>query len=263
MTTFQILLLVLLINILVLVTLLALSVNLIIKNGKNLTAVFLTFCFTLWLFTDLYWIIYDYMRPESRMPFAANEIGEAATFLMMAAVINSAVSSRVRISFFRSFGAVLFAVCNIALWIAWSGEWIQDLFFGVVYAWFLYSIVRSLTVENALRIRGWITLGALCTLLIGCEVLTIGSNEKLIKIMGLGGYIILIVGVIFFAFNIIREYRTENRAKTELALSFALVAWIIMGKYMSEAGWYNLFLALETATVPLWYLSVRKVVSAA
>ena len=40
MTTFQILLLVLLINILVLVTLLALSVNLIIKNGKNLTAVF-------------------------------------------------------------------------------------------------------------------------------------------------------------------------------------------------------------------------------
>ena len=69
--------------------LLALSLKLIKESGRQLPAVFLSFCYTLWLLSDIYWVIYDLIRPDQRMPFAANEIGEAATILMMAATVNS------------------------------------------------------------------------------------------------------------------------------------------------------------------------------
>ena len=35
----------------------------------------LSFSYSLCLLTDLYWLIYDLMRPESRMPFAASVSG--------------------------------------------------------------------------------------------------------------------------------------------------------------------------------------------
>ena len=30
--------------------------------------------------------------------------------------------------------ALLFAACNVALWIAWSGDWVDDLFVGAAFA---------------------------------------------------------------------------------------------------------------------------------
>ena len=149
-TSLQTAMIILVIHILMLVLLLILSVRLIIINGRKLTTVFMAFCFALWLLTDLYWFIYDYMRPESRMPFAANEIGEAAVFLMMAATLNSAVLLESRLPVHRTACALVFSACNVALWIAWSGEWIQDILFGAVYAWFICSVVRALTYSPVL-----------------------------------------------------------------------------------------------------------------
>ena len=261
-STLQATIIILIIQIQVLGILLALSVHLIRENGKKLTAVFLSFCFALWLFTDLYWIIYDYMRPESRMPFAANEIGEAAAFLMMAATINSVFMHNMRPPILKAVGTLIFAVCNIALWIAWSGEWIQDILFGAVFAWFLYSVVRALSVESILKRGEWIALSVLCSLLIVCQVLSFALKENLKLLTGLVGYFLLIIGVIFFTYKLIREYRNADRSRAEISIAFALMAWIIMGKYMSDAGWYALFLALETTTLLLWYLTVRRVVRA-
>ena len=62
-------------QIVTLAVLLTLSVKLISESERNLTAVFMSFYFALWLLTDLYWLIYDLMRPESRMPFAASVSG--------------------------------------------------------------------------------------------------------------------------------------------------------------------------------------------
>ena len=75
-----------------LAVLLFLSVRLIRESGRLLIVVFLTFLFTMWLLTDLYWVIYDYMRPDSRMPFAVNEIGESTLFLLMPAISGAVVS---------------------------------------------------------------------------------------------------------------------------------------------------------------------------
>ncbi len=64
MTIIQITLISVSIQIVVLAVLLKLAVKLIGESGRSLTAVFLSFSFALWLLTDLYWLIYDLMRPE-------------------------------------------------------------------------------------------------------------------------------------------------------------------------------------------------------
>lgn len=143
MTVIQISIISVSIQIATFAVLLMLSIKLIGESARNLTAVFLSFSYSLFLLTDLYWLIYDLMRPESRMPFAANEIGEAALFLVTAATINSAVKRRTRLPMGYLVGTFLFSVSNVVLWILWSGEVVQDIVSGIVFAWLLYSIVRS------------------------------------------------------------------------------------------------------------------------
>ena len=249
------------VQIVVLAVLLTLSVKLIGESGRNLTAVFLSFSFTLWLLTDLYWLIYDLMRPESRMPFAANEIGEAALFLVTAAMINSSVKRRTRLPMSYLAGTLLFSVSNVVLWILWSGEIVQDLVVGAVFAWLFYSIVCSLRWSQALNKLEWIILGLLCTAIIACQGLTFIVSENAKNIPDLCAYALLIAGIVFFVYKLINVYR-RNLPYAQMFLSFALVTWMIMAKYMSGGNWYNLFLTLETLGLPLWYMSVRKVVKA-
>ena len=259
MTIIQITLISVSIQILVLALLLTLSVKLISESERNLTAVFMSFYFALWLLTDLYWLVYDLMRPDMRMPFAANEIGEAAMFLTGAATINSAVKHRTRLPMGYLAGIHLFAISNVVLWILWSGEIVQDIIVGTVSIWFFYSIVRALRWSQALSSREWIVLAVLCTALIISQGLTFIVPEYARDIPDLCAYIIMIAGIVFFAYAFFKAYR-EKLPYAQLFLSFALSIWITVSKYMSGGNWYNLFLTLETIGFPLWYITVRKVV---
>ena len=60
-------------QIVTLAVLLTLSVKLISESERNLTAVFMSFYYALWLLTDLYWLVYDLMRPDMRIAFTVKE----------------------------------------------------------------------------------------------------------------------------------------------------------------------------------------------
>ena len=261
MTVMQISQISLTLQIVTLAVLLTLSVKLISESERNLTAVFMSFYFALWLLTDLYWLVYDLMRPDMRMPFAANEIGEAAMFLMGAATINSAVKHRTRLPMGYLAGIHLFAISNVVLWILWSGEIVQDIIVGTVFIWFFYSIVRALRWSQALSSREWIVLAVLCTALIISQGLTFIVPENVKPVPDTCAYLLLIAGGVFFIYKLIRAYK-GGLAYAQLFLSYALVIWQTMAKYMSGGNWYNLFLTLGTIGIPLWYMSVRKVVKA-
>ena len=261
MTVIQISIISVSIQIAIFAVLLMLSIKLIGESARNLTAVFLSFSYILFLLTDLYWLIYDLMRPESRMPFAANEIGEAALFLVIAATINSAVRHHARLPVGYLAGAHLFAISNVVLWILWSGEIVQDIIVGAVFVWLFYSIVRALRWSQALSSREWIVLAVLCTALIISQGLTFIVPENVKPVPDTCAYLLLIAGGVFFIYKLIRAYK-GGLAYAQLFLSYALVVWLTMAKYMSGGNWYNLFLTLETIGIPLWYMSVRKVVKA-
>ncbi len=247
------------IQIVTLIVLLVLTVKLISESARNLTVVFLSFFFALWLLTDMYWIIYDLMRPDARMPFAANEIGEAAMFLSAAATINSVVKRTFRLPVFYHLITLIFAASNVALWIVWSGEIVQDLITGAVFTWLFFNIVRSIKWSQALAKTGWIILFTLCAALIICQGLTLTVPEGVKNVPDLCAYFLMIAGIIFFAQGWIRAHR-GGTAYVQLSLSFALVTWVTMAKYMSDGNWYNLFMTTETIGFPLLYMSVRKVV---
>ena len=246
-------------QIVVLAVLLGLSVKLIGESSKDITAVFLALIYSLWLLDDLYWLIYDLMRPDTRMPFAANEIAEVAYFLGVAATVNSAVRYDKRLPVGHLAGTLLFLTANVVLWMIWSGEIVQNTVVGLVLAWLFVSIVRSLISENSLAGSEWILLGILCAAVIICQGLTFTVPENLKHIPDLCASILLIAGIVFFTCMFIRSYR-GGLARSQMFLAFAILIWTTISKYMSGGNWYNLFLTLETPGLWLVCMSVKKVV---
>ena len=64
------------------------------------------------------------------------------------------------------FFAALFTAANVALWIAWSGEWIQDILTGVAFGYFLCSLTAR--IKQAVGFPAWKRriLGVSCLALI-------------------------------------------------------------------------------------------------
>lgn len=241
--------------------LLVFSIRLIRESGKSITAVFLAFMIALWLLTDLYWVIFDLMRPDSLMPFAANEIGEAAAFLMMAAVLSSVISHGAYKAGLQAAGAILFSVCNAALWIAWSGEWIQDMMIGASFTFLLYTLARCLKVRYALSRGEWIGLGVGCALLVLGEGLTFIVSDGLKTAIDSSCSLLMAAGIIFWAWKNGKTWKAATSPDILLCLSFALLCWAITSKYLSEGMWYLAFMTVETITMPFVFLSVRKAVA--
>lgn len=242
--------------------LLVFSIRLIRESGQSITAVFFAFMVALWLLTDLYWVIYDLMRPDRPMPFAANEIGEAAAFLMMAAVLSSVIGHGAHKAGWQGAGAIIFSVCNAALWIAWSGEWIQDMMIGASFTFLLYTLARCLRARYALSRGEWIGLGAGCALLVLGEALTFAGNDGLKAALDTGCSLLLAAGIIFWMWKNGKAWKSKAAPDGLLCLSFALLCWAITAKYLSEGYWYLAFMTVETVTLPFAYLSVTKAVTA-
>ena len=243
----------------VLALLVAVTIGMIRRTG-SITAVFLVFCLTLWLFSDLYWVIYDNMFPEIRMPFAANEIGEFSMFLMLAATINSASARKLR-SLPIMIGAAVFGGCNVVFWGLWSGEWLQDIVIGLVFTWVIYAAANSLKSSHALARWEWRTLGVLCTLALGAQALTFVLDEDGAAVSELVGYILLAVGAACMAAELIRAVRSKAAPRVLFALSSAAMVWMLTAKYLTDGYWYNAFLLLETLSIICWVLSARRVVN--
>ena len=245
----------------VLAVLLFLSVRLIRESGRSLTAVFLTFLFAMWLLTDLYWVIYDFMRPDRRMPFAVNEIGEASLFLLMPAILGTVVHYRMLSVSKQAMGAVLFIACNVALWIAWSGEWVQDILIGAVFTYFCCTTACSLKALRLMTKKEWIGLGIGCTLLILWQSGTFFTEPPLKSALDTGSYLLLTAGVVYWIYKLFVARKQQVSSKAMLCLVLALTCWTLTAKYMSSGIWYSAFLIVETLAQFLMYLSVRKVVA--
>ena len=82
-----------------------------LRLGRNkLSIVFFTLAIASILLSDLYWLAYDILRPETRMPFAANEISEWALFLLLGATIKVSDGNRYGIAKIEKLCAVIFTV---------------------------------------------------------------------------------------------------------------------------------------------------------
>lgn len=242
-----------------LIVMLVCSVGLVKECGRLLTSVFLTFSFAIYLLTDIYWVIYLFIRPNVRMPFAANEIGEASLFLLMASTLRAAVRVPYGASFKCTAGTILFSLCNIILWISWSGEYIQDILIGITFTYFLYTICTAIEFRQAFKRYMWIVMVICCILIVILQTTTFYTSDSSKNTIDTCAYILMLASVIFLIVLFILSWKKES-SNVILCKIFVLLGFILTVKYMSDGVWYVLFQIIETISLAFLYLSVRKVV---
>lgn len=230
--------------------------------------VYYAFAMACMFFSDLYWLLYTLIRPEQRMPFAANEIAEWAMFLMFAASLHATVPRRSVSAGWQMIGAVFFAGSCTALWIGWSGEWVQDILTGIVFGYFLCHLVYVLKIENVLATWEWCASFVVCLAIVVIQALTFFVDDGTAEILDLTAYISLFF---VFAACIVRLilmlkkcFGTEQMTTLPgcVAMSFTILAWCVTTMYMSSGIWYDIALNLISLTTPVvFYLIRRKAMS--
>ena len=69
----------------ILVVIIAKTVKLTIDSKSSLLPFFFALAMSGNLLSNFYWIAYDFLKPDTRMPMACNEIAENATILLLCA----------------------------------------------------------------------------------------------------------------------------------------------------------------------------------
>ena len=201
---------------------------------RTICLVFFILAMLCMLFNDVYWLVYDILRPDIRMPFAANEFAEWAFFMMLGAALSYHNPIRFRYAVTETICAILFTAANVALWIGWSGEWLQDILTGPVFAYFICSVVWKVKKEEAFSNKQFGLLGITAFMIISAEAVTFFVGEApTVFIENVCFGVLLAVTVILLARTIISFYKGEAAGKC-VACAFTFFAWNVFFMYLSE-----------------------------
>ena len=123
------------------ITVLICCIRTIRQGERYIPLIFFAFAIACFIICGFYWMTYVQLRPDTRMPFAANEIAEWAIFLLLGEALRTgSPGNRIRMNG-EVLLAALFVAANTMLWIAWSGEWIQDVLTGLSLGYYICNIV--------------------------------------------------------------------------------------------------------------------------
>ena len=229
------------------------TLRLLASEKRDARTVLFAFAVASVLLSNLYWLAYDILRPGMRMPFAANEIGEWALFLLLGAAVRTQpeVPSAKR----EVFCAALFTAANVALWIAWSGEWIQDIITGIVVAYFFSKIIKHIKQTGALSSFAWKILGMICVLVIAANTATFFADYALKKIYEMSVCFLMLSADLYF---MIRTVLSLKRKETGVPVShaFASMGWNVLFLYMSEGVIYNMVNVFCSVSFLLMFLAL-------
>ena len=214
------------------------TIRLIGYGKRSMACVFWLFAMISFLISNVYWIIYDILRPETRMPMAANEFGEAALFLLMASMLGDLIPKDGRLFRRERVGAVLFGAASIILWIAWSGEWFQDIFFGSLFCVFLQVVARTVRQTGACSAKEWRAAEICAVVLIAGEAAVLFLKDPLHTVLDVFCYIFMFCILGYLLKKLIAALRRGKDAKRNLALAAGGFTWATSIMYMSEGIWY-------------------------
>ena len=259
-------LILILVQIAVLLYVIVRSVRLSSEKGVSPAALFFAFGLIGILVSDFYWVAYSYIRPDVRMPFAVNEVGEWAGFLLLASSLKAVfagtdIKGTVDKLFLPGILTVLFTAASTAFWIAWSGEWMQDIVSGIVCGYFFYMVVRSLIITDALGKRGMIISAVLSYVLLGFQAMTFIVPEEYKIYPDTVCYVLMFGGIALLFGRLIYMWIKKYDEKKLLAVSYACVAWGVSCMYMSaEPMYFGAVVSVILSYLFIFY-SLRRVIN--
>ncbi len=227
---------------------------------REVRIVLFAFAIACVLLSSLYWLAYDILRPGTRMPFAANEIGEWAMFLLLGAALHTQLDhSSVKPEIIC---AALFTAANVALWIAWSGEWVDDILTGAAFGYFLSSLLALIRQAEVFPAWEWRLLGCSCPVLIAAQTAIFFVPEPIKHLLDLFCYFLLFSVAALLLIRAFQSLRNSGQSSQAVPEAFAAYAWTMITLYMSSGGFYVAALSLSTLCFPMMLLALKKGVPA-
>lgn len=243
------------------IVLLAATVRLLVHAKKSMTAVYFAFTMVSILLSEFYWLAYDLLRGDMRMPFAANEFAEAAFFLLLASSVRTVFRERMSVRDPAILLTMLYAVGNIVLWILWNGDRIEALLTGPAYLYFLVTAMFVLRQSEAIRRSEQIVLG--CAAFSSLVLMYLAHFiPQVSAAMDLLNYLLLFGTLGAMVLWFVRALRTGRASRVLLALAYCAVVWAQNSLYMSTGWWYAAMEMLYAMTVPAMFFAVRREVIA-
>lgn len=236
------------------------ATKLIGRNDRSVTAVFFVFGVSSLLLSYIYWLAYDLLRPEVRMPFAANEMGEIACNLLFASTM-ATIFGKEKLDSYKevAFGVALEAGC-IFLWIGWSGEWIQDIISGVVLCYTMYMMIRSAKITNAFTRNEWRVQGAILTLLVALEGLTFAFSEEISHTLDTICYVIIFSMATFYLIKVISAVKQRTESMKLFCISGIGFYYCMNAMYMSAEPMYFMAEILNNFMLIIMFVAIKRVV---
>ena len=225
---------------------------------RSMAPVFFTFALVSGLMSSLYWLAYDLLRPELRMPFAANEFGEIGMFLLAAATLNAVYRSRFSAARREMLCAALFAAASTVLWILWSGEWVEDILTGLCYGYLLCVCARSLKLSGALSRREWRLLAGFAAALLALQGLTFVLPAPWSAAADWGAYAVMFTVLLYGFGKLVHVLLRGKDPRAQFALAPSVWIWAIGTMYMSAGLFYLAAQLAFICSVPLMLVALRR-----
>ncbi|MBQ3898485.1 MAG: hypothetical protein II741_01450 [Lachnospiraceae bacterium] len=247
----------LVIQVVLLMLVIVASVRLLKRGNDIFLAILFIFSIVSWLLSDLYWLAFDVLRSGEHMPLAANELGECAMFLLLSTAISKYKNKEERISVFAACFASVFTLANTALWIIWSGEWLQDILSGICLFGLLSTFLQICEEKKMLKayVKVVMSVGAFFVILF--QVLTTYLQNSFTRILEYISYLIMFATIVLFIVLAIVYMRRKEKAKPFL-LSIAALLCGVFGIYMSPGIVYSVIFAAISVIGPLMFFTIRR-----
>ena len=233
------------------------SIRLLRRRPRSLTVFYFHFAIISDLTAMLYWLAFDLLLIQTRMPFAANEFAEAAAFLMLAASLNAAEGGSFRDARTEVALAAVFGVCNAALWVTWNGEWAEFIMGGAAFTYFLCVCARCLKHSGALNRCQWIVLGAgsLVVLLLQLGWIAWAPAHPVMDHIATAPAVAM---VLLWIIRLVRAIRRGESWRRRFILAVCAFAWCTTVMYMTTGWWYLAAELLNIIITPLMLLQLER-----
>ena len=225
---------------------------------RSMAPVFFTFALVSQLMSGLYWLTYELLRPERRMPFAANEFGECGTFLLLAAALNAVFRGRFSAARREMLCTAFFVAVSTLFWFLWSGEWVQDILTGLCFGYFMCVCARSLKLSRALSRREWRLLAGFAAALLALQGLTFLLPAPWSTAADYCAYAVMFTVLIYGVGKLIRALVRGGNPRGQFALAVSVWAWSVSTMYMSADPFYLAAQVAFLGTVPLMLIALRR-----
>ncbi|MBR5944973.1 MAG: hypothetical protein IKZ94_08515 [Lachnospiraceae bacterium] len=250
-------------QVIVAIPIIVLSGRLMAKKEYGLLPAYFTFAMVSYLLGDVYYVAYNILRPNTRMPMAATEIAECAMLLLLSAGIETISDIRAKINWPALFFAIAFTGANIALWAAWSGDIPMSVIFGLPYVYYMYLILVGLYNSGAAELNKIAVCIVVMCLVVSLSIAALGADEYhymiLTNICYVFDYLILIwVFVRYIRMMLNKDPLCKSRA---LYLSYTFHIGTLFVMFMSEGFMYSVATAVSILSLPMMFFAMKKELS--